>query len=160
MAYRPDLRLVPSNISTRAGWFQGSFHVPARVALEDFLNKESASYNLTEVRYRDHPIPFLSLQRRAIFLIVPAPDPLLAKPPTTTQPLISTQCVFVTELAVIQAHIGLLRGIRVSDFVDRHKGFLLVHKATAFYPGAPPAVYEDVLINTERIIGVSDQTQA
>lgn len=160
MAYRPDLRLIPSNISTRAGWFQGSFHVPSRVALEDFLNKDSASYNITEVRYRDRPIPFLSLQRRAIFMVVPAPDPLLAKPPATAQTLVPAQCVFVTELAVIQAQLDILRGMRVSDFVDRHKGFLLVHRATAFYPNTPPTVYEDLLINTDRIIGVSDQTQA
>ena len=53
--YRPEQRQVPCHVLTRAGWISGTFHLPAKNALVDFIKhrvRSGETLSLIARRYR------------------------------------------------------------------------------------------------------------
>ena len=69
----PPLRLSSVNLLTDLGWFAGTFHVPGRQSLVDFLAPGSQIVKLTRVRIpnENERLPFIAVRRDAIIVVEP-----------------------------------------------------------------------------------------
>src|SRR5688572_12808741 len=69
----PPLRLSSVNVLTDLGWWAGTFHVPGRQSLVDFMAPGSHVLKLTRVRVPNESerLPFVAVRRDAIIVVEP-----------------------------------------------------------------------------------------
>jgi len=161
-SYRPEQRKVSSTILTRAGWMIGTFHVPSKKPFLDFLNASQGFYTLTDVGLRGQVIPFLALAKHSLLMCEPPPHEQLTSMRVTQTQMVFRQCVFLLEDGVLQGTIQLRHGQRVSDQLQRTRGFFAIHQVRARFGRADAPedrAFETLIMNPEHIVGVSDQTR-
>lgn len=155
MPYRPPQRVVPAKVHTGSGWITGSFHLPKLDGFLDFLQRAGAYFNLTDVRLPGAaaPLPFFALRRSAVHLIEPTcpewqvglgPEPLGAH-----ERLVS--CLL--DAGALAGRLVMPADQRVSDFVTRHDGFVVLRHAV-LGPAHVPAPL--LLVNTACLTGIAD----
>jgi hypothetical protein len=160
--YKPRQRTVSATVLTTAGWLTCNFHVLEKATLLEQIDSVEEFYKVTDASVVgvDTTVEFLALQRDAIELIVPTnePDGLLA----ATMPKSQTDEVFVLfDQGVLQGSLRWLENVRLSDFVKRQDGFILLRDCTIrlghvlegdFRVEEAPAA----LVNVNHIVGISE----
>lgn len=161
-SYRPEQRQVTSTMLTRIGWMTAKFHVSAKKPFLDFLNAEESIFKVTDVDMRGRVVPFLALQKRAVHMLVPPPHEHLTSQRVTQTSMAFRRCVFLLEDGVVQGTVQLRQGQRISDLMQRTRGFLVVHQATARMERdgtSHERAFDQLIINPDFIVGASDQTR-
>jgi hypothetical protein len=69
----PPLRVSSVNVLTDLGWWAGTFHVPGRQSLVDFLAPGNQVVKLTRVRIptQNERLPFVAVRRDSILVVEP-----------------------------------------------------------------------------------------
>jgi hypothetical protein len=161
--YRPEQRQIPCHVLTRAGWISGSFHLPAKNVLVDFLNRPGEFVNMTEVAIQGRvtSLPFLALHRESMMLIVPPAGETNLQISQMGQALEEKPLTCLLESGVLSGRIRVHPGLRVSDFFHKLQGFVLVSSCRLLLRGgeeeAAPLVKEPhLIVNTDWVLGVAD----
>ena len=144
---------------TGAGWLEGTFHLGKLSALGDYLAHHDW-YPLTDVvMVKVGTMPFLALSKRETVLVV-APDDT---PPTHSTSLEHRQVsttLLLTEGAV-DGKLDLIANTRLSDFVDRANGFMLVQSANVkVWADTLAHFFERLYVNPQRLVGVTEPETA
>ena len=167
MSYRPEQRSIPVRILTSAGWLSGTLHIPARSRLVEQLNRATMFFRLTEVTIhgRNVGLPYLSLQRSEMILILPPASETDLQFVPETEPLAPHELNCLLEFGMVSGTIQTLKGVRVSDFFLNRQGFVLLENATlrmGGMGGKPETVDHEprVIVNALRVLGVSDLPEA
>lgn len=157
-----DIRLVPARIFTQAGWIIGKLHVGAEWRMINFINNVPEFFSLADVILEGRPkvLSLFTLQRAAILFIVVETEPekeLGAAGRNVIEHPIS--CLLAN--GVLHGIISAPQGIRLSDYLSRQKGFILV-KDVRFQLRNPwekrMIDHEEplVLLNPQTVVGVSE----
>lgn len=161
--YQPHQRQIPAQIYTTAGWMKGTFHFPKMSKLLEALGTQSEFYRLTDVTFLATKVDleFFALQRRSTVLVVPpAGEGNLRMDNEETRP-IRVYCLF--EGGYVEGRLRLRKGVRVSDYLPREDGFVLLQNCklrlgdttTQFFVEEE---HDAVLVNAARIVGVSEES--
>jgi hypothetical protein len=160
--YHPGQRTISCRILTFAGWIEGTFHVPTRVGFLEFLDREATLFRLSDVllpgQLQRHP--FFALERSAVVgVTLPEGESSAAgRPPG----VYATHRVswLLGSGGVVDGEVELLEGIRVSDFLMHHPGFLPIERGTIFLrgdDGSTEAVpFSSLALQASRAVGVSE----
>lgn len=161
-----ETRGVAAQVLTKAGWLTGRFHLAPGQALLDFLDRAEEFVSMTDVSHTSGSrlIPFFALQRRSMLVVVPdrhasglAEVPGAAKTQAT-----AISCLF--DQGFLHGQLELAPGMRVSDYLRRHPGFLVFRDCQLMlHPRQGDAGVDYrlalALVNASRIIGVSQTDQ-
>ncbi|MBP1628398.1 MAG: hypothetical protein H6Q00_2873 [Holophagaceae bacterium] len=162
----PPQHLVGAFVLTPAGWIHGILHLPVVKNLVEFLNAPEEFLKLTKVVLPGaRPLqPFLALRKTAALLVVPSLDQGMEKITGSLGALSSSHHPVICLLSQgsVQGHLKLPKGTRISDFLQRHPGFIeLLHCQM----GATPLLKPDpsnsdtwplVLLNSQSILGMTE----
>jgi len=153
---------VPARILTLAGWIVGKIHVAENWRMVDFLDHSQPFFTIADVILEGRPkvIPLFTLQRSAIqFMVVETSEELGPALAARNQVDHSVSCLLAN--GTLFGTISIIQGVRLSDFLSKHKGYVLV-RDTHFRLQNP---WEDraidhretaVLLNPQAVIGVSE----
>ncbi len=161
MSYRPEQRQVASQVMTTAGWLQGILHVPRAGKLVPHLNSQHGFLRATTVSFmgKPHQVPFMSLQRNKVILVVPSPEEESLVP--ELEGLDRKRVFVLLPGGVLSGTLMLHQGVRTSDFFSKQQGFVLLEDCVLqlgslnsdfFVEERHPAV----IINAPQIIAVSE----
>lgn len=160
-----EIRLVPARILTQAGWIVGKMHVAADWRMLTFINHVPEFFSLADTIIEGRPkvVPLFTLQRSAIqFIVVESPPEKELDASLRNQIEHPVSCLLRN--GSLSGIIQVLRGVRLSDHLSRHKGFVMLRDAH-FHLRNP---WENrvidhreplVLLNPEAVIGVSEWTE-
>ncbi len=161
----PQVRQVPARILTRGGWIVGKLHVAEEWRLMSYMNNVQEFFSLADVILEGRPkvVPLFTVHRSAIqFLVIESDEPLEPDLPPRNPVEHSVQCLL--QNGTLYGRMKIMRGVRLSDYLSRTGGFLLVEDAH-FQLRNP---WEDrvidhrepaVLLNPQAVIGVSESAQ-
>lgn len=162
--YLPDQRDTPCRVLTRAGWLHGVVKVPRKAWLLDFLNRPERLIRLVDASFpgRAAVHPFFALARTAAIAIVPdLPDEPIHDPhlgPPTVPHAVS---FLLQDGGQVDGTLSLARGMRVSDHLAHHVGFVHVHGCVLQMPTSGGFTEERdvpcVLVHMDQIVGVADK---
>lgn len=157
-----DIRLVPARIFTQAGWIVGKLHVAAEWRMINYINNAPDFFALADVILEGRPkvIPLFTLQRGAIlFIVVETPPEKEIESGMRNQIEHAISCLLAN--GVLHGVISAPQGVRLSDYLSRQKGFVLV-KDVRFQLRNPwekrMIDHEEplVLLNPHSVVGVSE----
>jgi hypothetical protein len=153
MAHPPQ-QLLRARVLTGAGWLEGSFHLGKLNGLGDYLANHEW-YPLTDVvMAKVGTMPFLALSRRQTSLVV-APSDTVAPAHGVEHRAVSTTLLLPD--GAVDGKLELAAGMRLSDHIDRAKGFLLLEDANVKVWADSLAHYFDRLfVNPQRLVGVTE----
>ncbi len=156
--YRPPQRQIDAWILAGSRWLHGTFHVPQLHSFDDHLKKPRPFLLLTDVSLGgDRTLPFLALRRSTVNLVIPAcPVTLLQIDAMAGAEGRAVECWL--EDAVVVGELSLRPGVRISDFMIHHDGFLTLHRAVVTPP--PPGAEEFVscvLVNGRSVVAVTEE---
>ncbi len=157
--------LVPVRIFTPAGWIVGKLHIGAERSMVDFLDHTQEFISLADTILEGRPkvIPLFTLHRSAIlFLVAETEEDVESgmRPRNLVEHPVS--CLLAN--GTLYGRVNITRGVRLSDYLSRQKGFVLVRDCH-FRLQNP---WEDrgldhrepaVLLNPEAVIGVSESAE-
>lgn len=160
-----QIRLVPARVLTQAGWLVGKMHVAAEWRLINFINNVPEFFSIEDVVIEGRPRVFslFTLQRSAIQFIVVESDPD-KEIDGNLRNQIEHPIGCLLRNGVLLGVLSVPRGVRLSDFLSRQKGFLLV-KDVHFHLQNPweKRVIDHrepfVLLNPEAVVGISEWTE-
>ena len=162
--YRPNLRDVPSEVLTPAGWMIGTIVLPERQSLVDHLTKSGPFLKLTSVRLpgRVQVVPFFALQAAATTLVVPETENRLEGEPGHAS-FTALPVTFLLAGGVLDGKIAVPSNLRLSDHLRLQSGFVVVRDAqwmpnrTTGEP-QPDArrILPCVLVNAALVIGIEE----
>ncbi|MFZ5438964.1 MAG: hypothetical protein ACOZQL_03090 [Myxococcota bacterium] len=150
----PPLQTLRARVLTGAGWLEGSFHLGKVSGLGDYLANHDW-YPLTDVvMTKVGTMPFLALSKRETSLVV-APDDTVAAAHQVEHKVVSTTLLLPD--GSVDGKLELAANMRLSDYVDRAKGFMLVEGANVKVWADPLAHYfEKLYVNPARLVGVTE----
>lgn len=156
--YRPPQRQIEAWILAGSRWLRGTFHIPRLHSFDDHLQKNRPFLLLTDVSLGgDRVLPFLALRRSFVSAVVPlCPEPLLQIDVPAGAERRAVECLL--ESAVVVGELALMPGVRVSDFMIHHDGFLTLRRAVVT-PSPPEheALVPCVLVNGREVVGVTEE---
>lgn len=124
----PERRDVPVRALTPSGWISGTLVVPGIVGVVDFIHKESF-LRLTEVQFEgdEEKMQFLALKRDSIvFLSVDSNENLESVETVGFQEEHRVTCWI--EGGAVQGVMLLRLGARLSDYIARHDGLIVLRE--------------------------------
>jgi hypothetical protein len=144
---------------TPAGWVIGTLHVPDGLGLLPFLNGDEAFFRMTNVSMPAQPetIPFLALQRKAVFIVVPGEDAVLGLEEQNRRTRHEVACMFAGGL--VMGSLSLPKGVRVSDELMESEEFFAIEDCTVGIDATPDPVMEAeklVFVHAAEIFGVAE----
>lgn len=156
-----DVRQVPVQVLTTVGWLEATLVVPRIHSLFDWFEHAGPFVRFTGARFVGSAkvLPAMTLQRGAVILVVPR-DPaqaLLEEPQGRLRAEHQVACL--TQLGVLQGRLVTLTGVRVSDWLLHHSGFIALHDLRIQERGAKapsPAKLALAFVNATHVIGVTD----
>jgi hypothetical protein len=156
--YRPPQRQIEAWILAGTRWLRGTFHVPRLHSFDDHLAKPRPFLLLTGVSLGgDRTLPFLALRRSFVSAVIPlCPEPLLQLSPRLGAEARAVECWL--ENAVAVGELMVMPGVRVSDFMIHHDGFITLRRAVV--TPAPPGQEElvpCVLVNNRSVVAVTEE---
>lgn len=157
MTYHPPQRAVPAVCFTTSRWIRGTFHLPKLHGFDDHLRKATTFFPLTGVDLGEATLPFLAVRASAVHAVAPAcriEELLLSPIAGATRRAVS---VYLEHLAV-HGTLELLPGIRTSDYLGHHEGFIPL-RGCRVVPGAPGlcAPLDIVFVNARAVIAVAEE---
>lgn len=156
--YRPPQRKIEAWIRAGSRWLRGTFHVPELHCFDDHLQKPRPFLLLTDVSLGgDRVLPFLALRRSFVNIVVPlCPEEKLQIDAPIGAEWRAVECWL--QEAVVVGELALVPGLRVSDFMTRHDGFLTLRRAVV--TPSPPGHDEFadcVLLNAREVAAVTEE---
>lgn len=144
---------------TPTGWVIGTLHVPEGMALLPFLNGGEAFFRMTNVSLPAQPqtIPFLALQRKAVWLVVPGEEAALGLHGDDGRERHEVACLFAGGL--VMGTLRLPKGARVSDELMQSEEFFAIEDCTVGIDASPDPVMEAeelVFVHAAEMFGVAE----
>jgi hypothetical protein len=144
---------------TPTGWVIGTLHVPEGVGLLPFLNGGGSFFRMTNVSLPAQPrtIPFLALQRKAVFLVIPGEDALLGIHEHPEQVRHEVACLF--DGGLVMGTLPLRKGVRVSDELMQSEEFFAIEDCTLGMDASPEPIMEAeelVFVHAAEMFGVAE----
>ncbi len=129
------------------------------MGLLPFLNEGEAFFRMTNVSMPAQPetIPFLALQRKAVFIVVPGEGAVLGLEVDDRRTRHEVACLFAGGL--VMGTLSLPRGVRVSDELMESEEFFAIEDCTVGIDASPDPVMEAeklVLVHAAEIFGVAE----
>lgn len=162
---RAGVNLIPVRIFTPAGWIVGKLHVGAERSMVDFLDHTQEFFSLADVVLEGRPkvIPLFTLQRSAIlFLVLETEEGL--EPTLLPRNLVEHTISCLLANGTLYGRVNITRGVRLSDYLSRKRGFVLVREChfRLQNPWEERAIdhrESAVLLNPQAVIGVSESAK-
>jgi hypothetical protein len=159
----PPLRLSSVNVLTDLGWCAGTFHVPGRQSLVDFLAPGGHIVKLTRVRIPDESerLPFVALRRDSIMVVEPTQADELVDTPGSGGRTSSHRVGCLLAFGILHGNLEVLVNVRVSDFLRQQPSLALLHDCVLVPYGQPPESSQArklrlALVNLGRVTGVAE----
>ena len=156
--YRPPQRVVPATLLAGGRWIGATFHVAQLHGFDEVLAKDRPFLKLTDVDLGDAgTLPFLALRSTAAAIVIPdcSEERLMLALPGEVSPR-RVQCFL--ERQRVRGRLDLRPGVRVSDYLQAQRAFILVRDATLDPPipgrSEPHPV---VFINAASVIGIAQE---
>jgi len=129
------------------------------MGLLPFLNGGEAFFRMTNVSMPAQPetIPFLALQRKAIFIVVPGEGAVLGLEQDDRRKRHEVACLF--DGGLVMGTLSLPKGVRVSDELMESKEFFAIEDCTVGIDASPDPVMEAeklVFVHAAEIFGVAE----
>ena len=158
----PKQRQMDGRVYTPSGFLYGKFHLPEGTGFLDYLNGAKDFFTMTEVKLpnQSRPLPFLALQRRAAYLIVPGTDEWVEvrDASSISQKIHRVSCLFPGWL--LMGTLSLPPDRRVSDHLLGGQRFIILWNCTIGLDaaGAQPTLEANpiVIANAATLIGVAE----
>lgn len=156
------IRVVPTRILTSAGWIVGKLHVASEWRMISYLNSAPEFFMIADVviEGRAKVLPLFTLQRSAIvFIVVETEEDRATDMPVRNGVEHSVSCLMRN--GSLDGRLDVTRGVRLSDFLSKARGFVLLRDAhfqlrnpwdTRTIDHREPVV----LLNPNAVIGVSE----
>lgn len=166
MAYRPRQRVVKVRALTDAGWLTGDMSAPPKRSLADSLAQAPNMLAMVDAKLPDHEfsLPFFSVRTHAVHLIMLEQAEKMAETSGAFVRATPQEVVVLIGDSTVSGTAMVPQNLRVSDYFTRQKGFVSLSRATlrvresanrqAVLPQCP-----EILINTERMVGVAETTR-
>jgi hypothetical protein len=159
----PPLRLSSVNLLTDLGWWSGTFHVPGRQSLVDFLSPGSHIVKLTRARVPDESerLPFVGVQRDSIMVVEPTQSDELVDTPGSGGRTSSHRVGCLLPVGVLHGTLEVLVNVRVSDFLRQQPGVAVLRDCVLVPYGQSPDSNQArklrlALVNLGRVTGVAE----
>jgi hypothetical protein len=159
----PPLRLSSVNVLTDLGWWAGTFHVPGRQSLVDFMAPGSHVLKLTRVRVPNESerLPFVAVRRDAIIVVEPTQADELVDTPGSGGRTSSHRVGCLLPVGVLHGTLEVLVNVRVSDFLRQQPSLAVLHDCVLVPYGQPPESTQArklrlALVNLGRVTGVAE----
>jgi len=159
----PPLRLASVNVLTDLGWCAGTFHVPGRQSLVDFLAPGSHIVKFTRVRVpqESERVPFVAVRRDAILVVEPTQADELVDTPGSGGRTSSHRVACLLPVGMLHGTLEVLVNVRVSDFLRQQPGLAVLHDCALVPYGQPPDSSQArrlriALVNLGRVVGVAE----
>ena len=159
----PPLRLSSVNVLTDLGWWAGTFHVPGRQSLVDFLAPGSHTVKLTRVRIPNESerLPFVAVRRDAIIVVEPTQGDELVDTPGSGGRTSSHRVGCLLPVGVLHGTLEVLVNVRVSDFLRQQPSLAVLRDCVLVPYGQPPDSTQArklrlALINLGRVTGIAE----
>lgn len=127
-AYHPPQRAVRAAVFTGSRWIEGTFHLPRLHAFDEHVCRSRTFFSLTDVDVAPgRRLPFLALRAAAAHVIVPRcrEDDLLLGEARGLEP---REVQVHLERLALRGEVGVLPGVRTSDFLARVEGFITLRR--------------------------------
>jgi hypothetical protein len=159
----PPLRVSSVNVLTDLGWWAGTFHVPGRQSLVDFLAPGNQVVKLTRVRIpnENERLPFVAVRRESILVVEPTQADELVDTAGSGGRTSSHRVGCLLPVGVLHGTLEVLVNVRVSDFLRQQPGLAVLHDCALVPYGQPPDSSQArklklALINLGRVPGVAE----
>ncbi len=159
----PPLRLCSVNVLTDLGWCAGTFHVPGRQSLVDFLAPGNHIVKLTRVRIPNEGerLPFVAVRRDSIMVVEPTQSDELVDTAGSGGRTSSHRVGCLLPAGVLHGTLEVLINVRVSDFLRQQPGLAVLHDCVLVPYGEPPESAQArklrlALVNFGRVTGVAE----
>lgn len=157
-----DTRVVSARLFSDIGWIVADIHVPTQIRLIDYLSHENPFLSLTTafLERRNKALDYFALRKSALsFMAVMDIEDLDSAKATGSKTTHNISCVLADGGVTGDAEIQ--HGMRISDFLARHQGFLLMHDS--HFRIQDPLTEEirsetdtTIILNSQKIIGLSE----
>ncbi len=158
MTYKPPQRVVDCTILTTAGFITASTHVLERGLVLEQLDSVDEFYKLTNASIVgvDTTVEFLALQRDSVVFWVPKAeaDEMLQAPISPSQ---QDRVHVLFRGGVITGDLEWREGLRLSDFVTKQTGYLLLRDCKITMGHTAPREARAVIMNVNQIVGISTE---
>lgn len=161
----PPLRLSTVNVLTDLGWFAGTFHVPSRQSLVDFLAPGNHIVKLTRVRIPNESerLPFVAARRDSILVVEPTQGDELVDTPGSGGRTSSHRVGCLLPDGVLHGTLEVLVNVRVSDFLRQQPSLVVLHECALVPYGQPlessqTRKLRHALVNLGRVTGIAEWT--
>jgi len=145
------------------GWIQGVIHVSKLHSFVDHLNQKSSFIKMTGVTLpgREDVLPFFAIHKQAIILIAPDESETHLEKQAGEQAPHHVECML--EDVVIQGELKVRKGVRLSDGLAQHEGFLVL-RHTVLRGFSDGQVVERrvpvAIVNDDALIGIAESSTA
>lgn len=159
----PPLRLSSVNVLTDLGWCAGTFHVPGRQSLVDFLAPGNHIVKLTRVRIPNETerVPFIGFRRDAIIVVEPTQADELVDTAGSIGRTTAHRVACLLGDGMLHGTLDVLVNVRVSDFLRQQPGLAVLRDCALVPYGQPPDSNQArrircALVNLSRVTGVAE----
>jgi hypothetical protein len=159
----PPLRVSTVNLLTDLGWLAGTFHVPTRQSLADFLAPGNHIVKVTRVRIpnENERLPFVALRRDAILVVEPTQADELVDTLGSGGRTSSHRVGCLLPTGILHGTIEVLINVRVSDFLRQQPGLAVLQDCALVPYGQPPDSnhgrrMRTALVNLGRVTGMAE----
>ena len=159
----PPLRLSSVNILTDLGWCAGTFHVPGRQSLMDFLAPGNQVVKVSRVRIPNESerLPFVAFRREAIFVVEPTQGDEMVDTAGSAGRTSPHRVGCLLPTGILHGTLDVLINVRVSDFLRQQPGIALLRDCALLPYGQPPDSSQSrklrvALVNLVRVTGVAE----
>lgn len=158
----PDHRDVPVRMLTRTGWIEGTMRLTGIVRIVDFIANEEF-LRLTNVRFEDdeNRVEFIAVRCDSIlFLIVDSNENLDSVQTVGFQDEHRVTCWI--DCGAVQGVMLIRLGARLSDFLARHAGLVVVRECSYRVRNPLTMKTEEgkswaILMNPRVVVAVTEQ---
>jgi hypothetical protein len=160
----PPLRKMTANVLTSLGWLHGTFNLPPRQSLVDFLAAGVQVIKFTRVQLPNsgQVIPFVGLRREAIVLIEPTLADDLVDTPGSIGRTTPREVTCLLTGGQVHGVLEVLVSVRVSDFLRQQSSLIVLHQAIHVPYGeaddsARARRLGTVVVNLSNAVGVAER---
>lgn len=157
----PPLRPASANVLTDLGWWAGTFHVPGRQSLVDFLAPGNHILKLTRARIPNESerLPFVALRRDGVIVVEPTQADEVVETPGAGGRTSTHRVGCLLTVGMLHGNIEILINVRVSDFLRQQPSVAVLRDCTLVPFGQPPESTQArklrvALVNLARVTGV------
>ncbi len=159
----PPLRLSTVNLLTDLGWCSGTFHVPGRQSLVDFLAPGNHIVKLTRVRVPNETerLPFVGFRRDTIIAVEPTQADELVDTAGSVGRTSSHRVGCLYDGGILHGTLEVLINVRVSDYLRQQPGMVVLRECTVVPYGQTTDSIQSrrirsALVTLSRVSGVAE----